>query len=139
MLLGYRTAPVHSNNANNNNLTGANNNNNNPSNNNSTSPSLIKDAVAGLTFAQAIATPVAGTDGATHPRTLCYSCQSMGHYADKCPAQQGVQMFQVAEPTEHDFTFTNTSVLIPSTWVLLDTQSTVSVFCKSISRLATKS
>ena len=122
MLLGYRTAPVHSKNPTNNNSTGANNNN-------STSPSLITDAVAGLTFAQASATPVAGTDGATHPRTLCYSCQSTGHYANKCPAQQGVQMFQVAEPTEPGFTFTNTSVLIPSTWVLLDSQSTVSVFC----------
>ena len=71
MLLGYQTAPVHSNNPNTNNLTGANNNNNNPSNNNSNSPSLITDAVTGLTFVQACVAPVAGAaDGVTHPRVL---------------------------------------------------------------------
>jgi hypothetical protein len=55
----------------------------------------------------------------------------MGHYAGQCPAQSGVQMFQVApptKPTEDDFTFANTSILIPSTLVLLDSQSNVSIF-----------
>ena len=126
LLERYRTIPTHSKNT----ATGANNNNNN--NSNGTSPSIITDAVAGLTFAQASAPPVAGTDGVTLPRITCFSCQSMGHYASHCPTQSGVQMFQVAppaEPTEFAFTFANTSILIPSTWVLLDSQSTVSVFC----------
>jgi hypothetical protein len=76
---------------------GANNNNNNNTSS-APSPSLVTDAVAGLTFAQTSPTPVAGNDAVTHPHVLCFSCQLMGHYADKCPTPNGVQMIQADDP-----------------------------------------
>ena len=98
--------------------------------------------------------PMAGTDGVTHKNVKCYNCQFKGHYSNDCPVNvfvddtPGVQMLQVAgpdnttcEPYESefsfvqvgsaDFTFTqanNGYNIIPSTWILLDSQSTVSVF-----------
>ena len=90
-------------------------------------------------------TPVPGDDGETHNRVRCYNCQANGHYANNCPdrdAATGTQMLQLestSEPEPHgdqdsdtdgtpNFTFLNAGDLIPSTWILLDSQSTVSVF-----------
>lgn len=96
----------------------------------------------GLTFAQAAAT-VVGANGVTHAGITCYRCNAHGHYADQCPADtSSVQLLQVSPPPpasgggappEHahstHFTFAQHFLEpIPSSWVLLDSESTVSVF-----------
>ena len=89
------------------------------------------EPVTGVTFLQQGAiTP--GNDGITHPTIKCYTCQTFGHYAGNCPTETGIQMLQSAsEFANTGFTFTQTTPgtdYIPNTWVLLDSQSTVSVF-----------
>ena len=98
-----------------------------------------------------------GTDGVTHALIKCYECNIFGHYKDRCPEtteHEAVQMLQVgnspdeddahseyeeAEPYVSEFTFLNCArpdillhqadaSLIPDSWILLDSQSTVSVF-----------
>jgi len=95
---------------------------------------------------------VPGSDGVTHARINCYACNNRGHYAGDCPdaapeeeppAVSGnghaIQMLQHEEVEgdsdgddsgQSEFTFNQNSGhgLIPSSWVLLDSQSTVSVF-----------
>ena len=82
---------------------------------------------------------IPGTDGITHNGVHCFKCDRYGHYANLCsgtPAPKpAVQLFQhcSADPASH-FTFaqpTAPSGIIPSNWVLLDSQSTVSVFCNA--------
>ena len=100
---------------------------------------------------------IAGTDGVTHTGVTCFRCEHKGHYADKCPNGPNATLLQTeaaaavtllqASHTEvivagddnankevSDFTFTqlpSRHELIPSSWVLLDSQSTVSVFKNS--------
>ncbi len=88
-----------------------------------------------LTFTQ-VGSATAGTDGTLHAHITCFSCKSKGHYSNMCPSTDGVQLFQVEQPDDADtgvgFTFTSIESkhqTIPTTWVLLDSQSTVSVFC----------
>jgi len=100
---------------------------------------------------------VGGTDGITHKRITCYTCQSRGHYSDACPdaviepdpapVVPAVQLLQVEieDAIEVDdvsaFTFAQQDdkySIIPSSWVLLDSQSTVSVF-RNAKYLKTKS
>jgi hypothetical protein len=118
------------------------------------------EEVSRMTFVQNTP-PVPGTDGATHDRIKCYNCNTLGHYASVCPKdnneQGGVQMLQVApevptetneETYESEFTFLNLQEqtdkdnflfhqrkerysIIHDTWILLDSQSTVSVFKNS--------
>jgi hypothetical protein len=108
------------------------------------------DDVSGLTFLQN-GTTIPGTDGALHEQIKCYNCQNQGHYASVCPQenqeQGGVQLLQATHDTfdgnvdesHSEFTFLHTEGfsfqqtdarfdIIPNTWVLLDSQSTVSVF-----------
>jgi hypothetical protein len=94
----------------------------------------------------------AGADDVTHTHVTCFRCEHKGHYADKCPDGPNATLLQTeaaaavtllqASHTEtiiaadnmnpvSDFTFTqlpSRHELIPSSWVLLDSQSTVSVF-----------
>jgi hypothetical protein len=100
---------------------------------------------------------IAGTDGVTHTGVTCFRCELKGHYADECPngpnatllqseAAAAVTLLQAshtevvvagddtANKEVSDFTFTqlpSRHELIPSSWVLLDSQSTVSVFKNS--------
>ena len=78
---------------------------------------------SGITFAQRGTT--AGTDGVTHDGITCYNCQAAGHYSPQCPnptiaattlAQYGVML---AQTKYHG---------IDPNWILLDSQSTISVF-----------
>jgi len=92
-----------------------------------------------MSFAQ-LATPVPGTDGSLYSHIQCFACKRKGHYADMCPRDDVVQLFQTDDPDakqaneDANFTFTSVGVRetpIPQTWVLLDSQSTVSVFCNA--------
>jgi hypothetical protein len=104
------------------------------------------DEVSGLSFLQNSAA-VPGTNGVTHASIKCYNCQGQGHYASVCPVEDEVTMVQVETPPTHEeaieepylskFTFLHledhsfhqrSRNIIPDTWILLDSQSTVSVF-----------
>jgi hypothetical protein len=105
----------------------------------------------GLTFAQA-SSAVAGSDGVTHSRITCFACDAKGHYASVCPTKAeklGSQHLQAVvgsgpgtvvedDAAGDDFGFYGLTfahftapqkVQIPVTWLLLDSQSTESVFC----------
>jgi Reverse transcriptase (RNA-dependent DNA polymerase)/Zinc knuckle len=94
----------------------------------------------GMTFAQ-----VAGSNGVTHSSITCFRCDASGHYANNCPTHPNgtaIQLLQHAMPSstppaaatvsDHfaNFSFAHTNNLdpIPNTWVLLDSESTISVF-----------
>ena len=72
--------------------------------------------------------PVARMDGHLFERTLCYNCQTYGHYAGNCNepnirgttlVYDGFLMIQmVCKKYSH----------VSKEWILLDTQSTISVF-----------
>ena len=104
----------------------------------------------GLQFAQTTS-PVPGLDGILHENITCFHCQGPGHYASQCPLRgddngttsgtrgnSGVTMLQQhdSSPSSYNFTFALVDCCfsqpprcsIPDTWVLLDSQSTISVF-----------
>jgi len=90
-----------------------------------------------LSFAQ-LAALMPGSDGSTHANIQCFACKNKGHYAMMCPKNDEIQLFQSEaddgnnDDQDTDFTFTSIGsreMVIPNTWVLLDSQSTVSVFC----------
>ena len=88
-----------------------------------------------MSFAQ-----IAGTDGKTFPGITCHGCGKKGHYATYCPtgpsarptdaSTSGSNFLQVASvhsvPRQH--LFTQGASGIPASWILLDSQSTVSIF-----------
>ena len=87
---------------------------------------------------------VPGDDGKTHEGVQCHYCKRHGHYIGNCPkkakqrAQQGTVLLNhgsdeiIANPTvydPYDFCFAQvTTRSIPDTWILLDSQSTCSIF-----------
>ena len=88
------------------------------------------DAI-GMTFTQTSSSPVPGTDGILHAGITCCSCSTMGHCASACPSSSmttgGLQLPQIGGTSE--FTFAQSRLVgIPRTWVLLDSQSTASIF-----------
>jgi Zinc knuckle len=95
---------------------------------------------SGLTFAQP-SKKVPATDGTVSPEVRCYKCDRSGHYANQCPSTTNVQLLHFDDGKHNsinssisnaNFTFHQQenvpTALIPDHWVLLDTQSTVSVF-----------
>ena len=80
----------------------------------------------GMTFAQQQGM-VVGTNGLTHNGIECYRCHSFGHYASNCPSgadhSVGTTLTQfaimMAQANAHS---------IDPAWILLDSQSTISVF-----------
>jgi Reverse transcriptase (RNA-dependent DNA polymerase) len=91
---------------------------------------VIHDGVAFIT---------AGDNGRTYANVRCNNCNLMGHYANHCPsAASGGTPADAAAPTTGDNEGNDTSFVlsqkdhkfsIPSTWILLDNESTVDVFC----------
>ena len=97
-------------------------------------PAVDNDEVSGITFLQN-STATAGKDGTVKAEVKCYNCNSFGHFSRQCPKpakEPEVQLLQVAEEYESNFTFLNHTFFqganIPKTWILLDSQSTVSIF-----------
>jgi Zinc knuckle len=74
----------------------------------------------------------------------CYKCGKHGHYADQCQSQsknsdiesknieQETNLCTVGVQKENgkEFLFYQNRSLIPNSWILLDNQSTVDIFCK---------
>ena len=80
----------------------------------------------------------------------CYECNKYGHYSNECPTKTAVQLlmagaesdafddneyyaassFQFVNISSEDgMTFHQEEQILPKTWILLDNQSTVDVFC----------
>jgi len=97
-----------------------------------------------MTYAQRVAASVAGTNGVLHPGISCYSCNGAGHYSDACPAPGGGSSTTgttlTHTPTDRSTTSGTTLTQhaymlaqsnnngIDPNWILLDSQSTISVF-----------
>ena len=83
--------------------------------------------VGNVLFTQASTTCteiIPGKDGRTHPNIRCHNCQCLGHYLNQCPTPKKVTLAH--------FSLTQQKLeLIDRDWILLDTCSTVSVFCNS--------
>jgi Zinc knuckle len=67
-----------------------------------------------------------GTDGVVHDGITCFQCNASGHYADQCPG--AVSLLQFACVLTQTSTDTSRYDGIPSSWMLLDSQSNISVF-----------
>jgi AAA ATPase containing von Willebrand factor type A (vWA) domain len=101
----------------------------------------------GYTFAQVEdGDLVPGTNGKTVEHITCHKCKKMGHYANKCPSDQGeegatnptseqvsthvlCQSHQtVGEQSMNHIQLTTSSATLDKAWILLDSESTVHVF-----------
>ena len=78
-------------------------------------------------FAQVGVIP--GTNGTTHASIECYKCHSMGHYASDCPNADANDVTLVQDG--YTMAQTNRYAGLPKSWILLDPQSTISVFNNS--------
>ena len=88
----------------------------------------------GLLFLQQSHT-TAGMEGTTFANITCFKCRRKGHYANRCPGinESGFNALQIHSDSNEDehihFMFTQVNLRnIPDTWVLLDSQSMVSIF-----------
>lgn len=79
-----------------------------------------------MTFTQRGA--VAGTNGVVHDGITCYSCQALGHYAGDCPEGQGTMSGTTLTQYAYMLAQSNDQHGIDPSWILLDSQSTISVF-----------
>jgi hypothetical protein len=69
----------------------------------------------------------------------CFQCGLTGHYANRCPKRQQPPTDQqdgtvgctngIMSDNVGGFTFSQVSKRIPDTWILLDNQSTIDLFC----------
>ena len=93
-------------------------------------PAPTVSASSGITFAQAAAAgdpPVPGNNGGIFPAVDCYVCGSLGHYAANCPTSTSSATGTTL--TQYAFMMAQAaSSTIDPAWILLDSQSTISVF-----------
>jgi hypothetical protein len=86
-------------------------------------PAAATPESSAMTFAQKAAVQP-GVDGVTHSGVTCFRCQGTGHYADECPTGETTTSL-----VQHGYMMTQTSHNgIDPSWILLDSQSTISVF-----------
>ena len=92
---------------------------------NATTVSTTSEASA-MTFVQGAT--VAGSNGRTHADIRCYNCNATGHYSSDCPSPSVVT--QATTLVQYGLMMTQSDPHHPldPTWILLDSQSTVSVF-----------
>ena len=85
-----------------------------------------------MTFAQQRLVP--RTDGATYATITCFRCEGVGHYADRCPS--GADTANTAASSAAGTTLLQHAYMLAQSkatgidphWILLDSQSTISVF-----------
>ena len=88
----------------------------------------VDAATSAMTFAQSAAT-TAGTNGVTHEHVTCYNYNRVGHYAGDCPEDRPAAAATGTTLTQVGFVLAQTNAPgIHKDWILLDSQSTVSVF-----------
>jgi hypothetical protein len=79
----------------------------------------------------------------------CYKCNKMGNYSNECPSKTGIQLLmagvesdafddneyygasslQFVHISSEGMMFLQEEKVLPKSWILLDNQSTVDVFC----------
>jgi Zinc knuckle len=97
---------------------------------NSNPTNITTSATTGTTLAQRGDTPVPGTDGRTQAGVTCFTCNQPGHMQGECPngrpataSTSGITLLQ------HAFSLAQADHTgIDPDWILLDSQSTISVF-----------
>lgn len=79
-----------------------------------------------MTFARAQSGATAGVNGVTHEEVTCYNCNRTGHYAADYPDDRGATGTTL---TQVGFVLAQTNAPgIDKNWILLNSQSMVSVF-----------
>ncbi len=102
-------------------------------------PAATPPEITGLSFAQTSITAVPGTDGKLFPNITCNKCTDKGHYANLCPSRGNCSSSQHTrasfqnQHSNHSLTGFSCSQYrvmthIPDAWILLDSQSTESIF-----------
>lgn len=74
---------------------------------------------------------VAGSNGVTHDGITCYNCQGVGHYASDCP--EGAEATDTGTTLVLQYAYMLAqadAANIDPDWILLDSQSTISVFAQ---------
>jgi hypothetical protein len=82
---------------------------------------------SGMTFAQR-STPTAGTNGVLHKGVSCYRCNNTRHYACDCPNDSSTTTSLGTTLLQNGLVLAHGDTTIDPSWVLLDSQSTISVF-----------
>ena len=90
-------------------------------------PTASSTEASAMTFAQN-GTVVAGTNGVTHEGVTCFRCNSTGHYASDCP-NDNEALTTGTTLAQYGFVLAQGMSHIDPAWILLDSQSTISVFC----------
>ncbi|KAI2502074.1 Reverse transcriptase (RNA-dependent DNA polymerase) [Fragilaria crotonensis] len=80
-----------------------------------------------MTFAQR-STSTPGTNGVTHEGITCYRCNNTGHYASDCPDEQASSTTSGTTLLQYGLMLAQGTTAIDPSWILLDSQSTISVF-----------
>jgi hypothetical protein len=95
-------------------VTGANN-----------TPVTTSPKASAMTFAQKAAQQP-GSNGVLHEGITCFNCQGSGHYANECPTGETATLL-----IQHGYMLTQiVRTGIDPNWILLDSQSTISIFRK---------
>ena len=90
---------------------------------------FVNTAGGNATYEQQVAVSNTGTDGVFHPGISCYGFHGFRRYSNECP---GVTTTTTAGTTLTQYSFMlaqATDCRIDNKWLILDSQSTISVFC----------